>query len=56
MARRSARSPQILLNVGESHRQAIRQLVKKLPKQRELAFRQLAELMEELTVGQIAAW
>lgn len=46
---------QILLNVDESHRQAIRQLVKKLPKQRELALRQLSELMEELTVGQITA-
>ncbi|MEJ7567733.1 MAG: hypothetical protein WKF41_05650 [Gaiellaceae bacterium] len=44
---------QILLNVDESHRQAIRQLIKKLPQQRELALRQLSELMEELTVGQI---
>lgn len=46
---------QILLNVDESHRQAIRQLIKKLPKQRELALRQLSELMDELTVGQITA-
>jgi hypothetical protein len=46
---------QILLNVDESHRDAIRQLVKKLPEQRELALRQLSELMEELTVGQITA-
>ena len=45
----------ILVNVDESHRQAIRQLVKKLPAQRELALRQLSELMEELTVGQITA-
>lgn len=46
---------QILLGVDESHRHAIQQLVKKLPAQGELAIRQLAQLMEELTIGQITA-
>jgi hypothetical protein len=45
----------ILLQVDDSHRAAIRQLVKQLPKERAPALRQLTELMEELTVGQIAA-
>jgi ribosomal protein L40E len=46
---------QILLGVDESHRHAIQQLVKKLPEQGEHAIRQLAQLMEELTIGQITA-
>jgi hypothetical protein len=45
----------ILLHVDESHRAAISQLVKRLPRERAQALRQLTELMEELTIGQIAA-
>lgn len=46
---------QVLLGVDESHRQAIQLLINKLPAQGELAIRQLAQLMEELTIGQITA-
>jgi ribosomal protein L40E len=46
---------QIMLGVDENHRRAIKELVAKLPKQGAKAIAQLSELMEELTVGQIAA-
>lgn len=45
----------ILAGVDESHHLAIRQLVEKLPKQKAAAIRQLTELMNELTIGQITA-
>lgn len=45
----------ILIGVDESHRLAIRQLVERLPDEGESAIRQLSELMDELTIGQIAA-
>jgi hypothetical protein len=44
-----------LVGLDERRRRSIQQIVKKLPEQGEKALRQLAELMEELTVGQIAA-
>jgi hypothetical protein len=46
---------EILAEVDDSHRHAIGQLVQRLPKQKESAIRQLTDLMDELTVGQIAA-
>jgi hypothetical protein len=46
---------QILIGVDQSHRAAIGRIVKQLPAQGAKAIRQLSELMEELTVGQIAA-
>jgi len=46
---------EILLGVSEAQRSAIQGLIKKLPKQGEKAIRQLSDLMEELTAGQIAA-
>ncbi len=45
----------ILMGVGEAQRSAIKKLVKQLPAQGEKAIRELSELMEELTAGQIAA-
>jgi RNA polymerase subunit RPABC4/transcription elongation factor Spt4 len=45
----------ILAGVDESHHLAIRQLVEKLPKQKAAAIRQLTDLMNELTIGQITA-
>lgn len=46
---------QVLVAADETHRLAIRELVKKLPGQGKAALQQLAELMEELTLGQITA-
>lgn len=45
----------LFATVDEKHRAAISELVKKLPEQRARAIEQLSELMESLTLGQIAA-
>jgi hypothetical protein len=45
---------QILIGIDDNHRRAIQQLIKKLPDQGAKAIDQLTELMEELTIGQIA--
>lgn len=44
-----------LVGLDERRRRAIQQIVRKLPEQGAKALNQLAELMEELTVGQITA-
>lgn len=46
---------QIFVRVDEGHRAAIGRIVRQLPEQGRKAVEQLAELMEELTIGQIAA-
>jgi hypothetical protein len=46
---------EVLVGMDEDRRRAIQRIIKKLPEQGEKALKQLAELMEELTVGQIAA-
>ena len=46
---------EVLAGIDEGRREAIKAIIGKLPKQGAQALQQLAELMEELTVGQIAA-
>jgi hypothetical protein len=46
---------EVLAGMDEGRREAIRQIIKKLPQEGEKALRQLAELMEELTISQITA-
>jgi len=41
--------------MDDERRRAIQKIIKKLPAQGEKALKQLADLMEELTVGQIVA-
>lgn len=46
---------EILVAADETHRLAIREIVKKLPGQGKTALHQLSDLMEDLTLGQITA-
>jgi DNA-directed RNA polymerase subunit RPC12/RpoP len=46
---------EVLVGMDEGRRKAIQKIIAKLPEQGEKALEQLADLMEELTIGQIAA-